>query len=71
MITSIWNTIECDAWSRDYRFSEYIAFHKKTGSPAAPLSSKAYVSLCTMFYDLMEEEFELQKAERETHHRRV
>lgn len=46
---SIWNTIECSAWSRDFCYNEYLAFHKKTGIVATPVSLNMYLNLCSIF----------------------
>lgn len=63
MLTSIWNSVEVDAWSRDFKYLEYIDLHQKTLQKGAPLSYKAYNALRLVLHASMLETWELDRAE--------
>ena len=51
-----WRTIEIECWSRSLSYSDYLSKHLMyKDSIGAPLTEKAYISLCTLMQNMMEE----------------
>ena len=54
---SIWNTVECDCWSRDFNYENYCMFHDRvyadSSNQPAKLCKEAYVILCDVFHTHM------------------
>lgn len=47
---SIWSSVEVDAWSRDFDYTNYLNLHKQLGVKGSALHIDAYDA----FYDLMD-----------------
>lgn len=58
---SIWQTPECDAWSRDFRYEDYVALHSRyyenNSTTPAKFSQNAYKMICAVFEQEMEDYF--------------
>lgn len=53
MNNSIWSTVECYAWSRNFDYEEYLDMHSKSGTTGEPASAGMYADLCAAFdYEL-------------------
>lgn len=54
-MSSIWNSIEVDCWSRSFSYDDYVDYHKERGNPGVVISEEMYYALC----DLCEKEYTL------------
>jgi hypothetical protein len=54
---NIWCTIECDAWSRNFCYVEYLKLFEKASDNITcdPVSIKVYMALCKAFDISLEE----------------
>lgn len=52
-MSSIWNTVEAEAWACGFQYEDYINLHKRKGSN--PLKEGAYNLVCQAFDKDMEE----------------
>jgi hypothetical protein len=46
MSTSIFSTVECDAWARDFDYQNYLERHEFSGCRGATLGKDAYDAFC-------------------------
>ena len=44
---SIWSTVEAEAWSRGFRYEDYVNLHYKNSTNA--LTEKSYQLICQAF----------------------
>lgn len=52
-VQNIWNCVECDAWSRDFDYEEYIDLYNKRNEGHSMFSEDGYRALCAVFEDEM------------------
>lgn len=52
---NIWNCVECEAWSRDFSYEEYIGLYKAYHEGHSRFSEQGYFALCAVFEDEMEQ----------------
>lgn len=57
MSTSIWGSIECDAWSRDFDYANYLNIHSLSSIQSNPVSREMYVFLKRAFETEMRDDF--------------
>ena len=50
---SIWSTVEAEAWSRGFRYEDYVNLHNRNNTNA--LAEKSYRLICEAFDADMEE----------------
>jgi hypothetical protein len=54
---SIWSTIECDAWSRDFDYANYLRIRELSGIQSNPVSEEMYLNLKHAFETEMRNDF--------------
>jgi hypothetical protein len=55
-VQSIWESVECDAWSRGLDYENYLEWHKRTGCSASVLPGWAYSRLQDLLHEVMVED---------------
>ena len=51
---NIWQSVECDAWSRNFNYEDYLYFHMKSGDLGRVFTRQGYEAFC----ELMDSEME-------------
>jgi hypothetical protein len=46
---NIWNTVECDAWSRGFDYAHYLWLYEKCEEGHSRFSEEGYRELCAVF----------------------
>lgn len=70
-MSNIWGTIEADAWSRSFNYTEYIRYCELADKK--PVTELEYDLLCTQFNaemiaDMQADEVEILRTENEIQH---
>lgn len=56
-LTSIWNTAECSAWSRDFDYDNYLMLHATWPTKSRPVDVSTYAMLRRAFDNQMSLDF--------------
>ena len=63
MDNSIWSSIECDAWSRDFDYKNYLLLYTQLTSEESKISEKTYSLICKAFENQFDEDQILDEEE--------
>lgn len=56
MSDSIWSTVECDAWSRDFDYENYLGLYNKITGDDSKISKNTYSLICQAFDNQFKED---------------
>lgn len=60
MYNSIWSTVECSSWSRNFDYNNYVSIAKASGCVHKLLLEDEYNRFCDLFQDIMLRDYEEQ-----------
>lgn len=52
-MTSMWSTVEANAWSRDFDYDNYVILYRKEFPQGTPFKEETYKKFCAVFYSVM------------------
>ena len=57
-MTTLWDSVEANAWSRDFDYQNYILLYKKVFPSGTPFKEVFYKSFCQLLESNMEKDLD-------------